>query len=95
MKDDYKMTFKDYMEKETEKKEPDIVKTVGDKGYDVKKAKVDPLAGMSYHDFMQYMPLEIDGVPRRSWQPIAEAVAKMFEDQYIPLKVDDDSEDNK
>lgn len=26
------------------------VKTIGDKGYDVKKAKVDPLADMSYHE---------------------------------------------
>lgn len=86
------MTFKDYMEKETEKKEPDIVKTAGDKGYVVKKAKDDPLAGMSYHDFKQYMPVKMGDLPRRSWQPIAEAVAKMFEDQYISLKVDDDSE---
>lgn len=89
------MTFKDYMEKETKKNEPDIVKTVSDKGYDVKQANADPLADISYHDFMQYMPDKIGDVPRRTWQPIAEAVAKMFEDGYVPMKVNDDSEDNK
>lgn len=89
------MTFKDYMEKETTKNEPDIVKTVGDKGYDVKKAKVDPLTDMSYHDFLQYMPIKMGDLPRRTWEPIAEAVAKIFEDHYVPMKVDDASEDNK
>lgn len=90
------MTFKDYMEKETKKNEPDIVKTVGDKGYNVKKAKVDSFDDIvSYHDFLQYMPDKIGDVPRRAWEPIAEAVAKMFEDGYVPMKVNNDSEDNK
>lgn len=90
------MTFKDYMEKETRKNEPDIVKTVGDKGYNVKKAKVDSFDDIvSYHDFLQYMPDKIGDVSRRAWEPIAEAVAKMFEDGYVPMKVNNDSEDNK
>ena len=90
----------DYVKKA--QNEPDIVKTIGDKGYDVKnigydikKTKVDPLTNMSYHDFLQYMPDEICDVPRNTWEPVAEAVAKMFEDGYVPMKVDDDSEDNK
>lgn len=90
------MTFKDYMEKETKKNEPDIVKTVGDKGYDVKKSKVDPFDDIvSYKDFLKYMPDTMGGLPRRTWEPVAEAVAKIFEDHYVPMKVDNDSEDNK
>lgn len=92
--DKYKMSVKDFIEKENKDRSPDIVKTVGDKGYDVKKTKVDP-TDLSYHDFLQYMPDTMAGLPRRTWQPIAEAVAKMFEDQYVPMKVDDDSKDNK
>lgn len=89
------MTMKDCMKKETKQNKPDIVKTVGDKGYDVKKTKVDPLIDMSYHDFLQYMPDTMGGLPRRTWEPLAEAVAKIFEDHYVPMKVDDASEDNK
>lgn len=89
------MTFKDYMKKETKKNAPDIVKTVGDKGYDVEKAK-DPYDDIvTYHDFLQYMPDTMGNLPRRTWEPIAEAVAKMFEDGYVPMKADNDSEDNK
>lgn len=89
------MTFKDFVEKGTKKNAPDIVKTVGDKGYDVEKAK-DPYDDIvSYKDFLKYMPDKIGDVPRRAWEPIAEAVAKMFEDGYVPMKVDNDSEDNK
>lgn len=95
MKDKYKMKFKDYVEKETKKNEPDIVKTVGDKGYNVKKAKVDPLTDMSYHDFLQHMPYNMGNLPRKTWEPIAEAVAKLFEDGYVPINVNDVSEDNK
>lgn len=94
MKDDYKMTFKDFVEKESTDRMPDIVKTVGDKGYDVKKiSAADSIE--TYQEFLKYMPVKMGDLPRRTWQPIAEAVAKMFEDQYVPLKVDDDSEDNK
>lgn len=82
--------------KESGVKSPDIVKTVGDKGYDVKKAKVDPFDDVvSYKDFLKHMPDTMGNLPRRTWEPIAEAVAKMFEDQYVPMKVDNDSEDNK
>lgn len=59
-----------------QKKYIDIVKTIFDKGYDVKYS---PLTDMSYHDlFLQYTPLQ--DMPRRTWEPIAEAVAKLFED---------------
>jgi hypothetical protein len=63
-----------------QKKYIDIVKTIFDKGYD---AKHSPLTDMSYHDFLQYMPASLGNVPRRTWQPIAEAVAKMFEDNMF------------
>ena len=56
------MTFKDYVKKA--QNEPDIVKTVGDKGYDVKKTKVDPLTDMSYHDFLQHMPNKMGDVSK-------------------------------
>ena len=88
------MTFKDYVENESKDRLPDIVKTVGDKGYDVKKiTAADSIE--TYQDFLKYMPDKIGDVPRRTWEPIAEAVAKMFENQYVPMKVDDDSEDDK
>jgi hypothetical protein len=82
------------MKKTSKDRLPDIVKTVGDKGYDVRKiTAADSIE--TYQEFLKHMPDMMGTLPRSTWEPVALSIAKMFEDQYVPMKVDDDSEDNK